>query len=72
MILKDNLYKPLKWVAMVILPAVATLYTALAGLWGLPMADAVAQTICAVATFLGVVLGISSKNYYNSNDNNRG
>ena len=51
MILKDNLYKPLKWVVMIILPAIATLYTALAGLWGLPMSDAVAQTICAVATF---------------------
>jgi hypothetical protein len=58
-----KLYDYLKWLAQVVLPAVGALYVALAGLWGLPAAEAVAGTILAVDTFLGVVLGISQVSY---------
>jgi hypothetical protein len=49
---------------MVVLPAVATLYFALAGIWGFPYGEEIVGTITAVDTFLGVVLGISSINYH--------
>ena len=53
----------LKWIAQYFLPAVGTLYFALAGIWGLPYGEQVVGTITAVDTFLGVLLGISSAQY---------
>ena len=57
------MYDVLKWIAMVFLPAIATLYFALAGIWGFPYGEEVVGTITAVDTFLGVLLGISSAQY---------
>ena len=61
--MNDKLYKILKWIAMIFLPAIGTLYFALAGIWGLPYAEQVVGTITAVDTFLGVILGISTAQY---------
>ncbi len=63
MLLKDRVYDILKWVVMIVLPAVATLYAALGGVWGWPMVDEVISTITAVTAFLGIVLGISTAEY---------
>jgi len=54
----------LKWIAQILLPAIGTLYFALAGIWNFPYAEAIVGTITAIDTFLGVILGISSANYY--------
>lgn len=59
-----NTYDFLKWVAQFLLPAVGTLYFALASIWALPYGEQVVGTITAVDTFLGVLLGISSNTYY--------
>lgn len=59
-----NTYDFLKWVAQFLLPAVGTLYFALASIWNLPHGEQVVGTITAVDTFLGVLLGISSNTYY--------
>ena len=61
--MSNKLYDVLKWITMVVLPAIGTLYFALAGIWGFPYADQIGGTITAVVTFLGVVLGISSAQY---------
>lgn len=61
--LNDKLYNILKWVALIVLPAIGTLYAALSGIWGFPFGDQVVGTIIAVDTFLGAILGISSTNY---------
>lgn len=61
--MNDKLYKILKWIAMIFLPALGTLYFALAGIWGFPYAEQVVGTITAVDTFLGVILGISTMQY---------
>ena len=53
----------LKWIALFLLPAIGTLYFALAGIWGFPYGEQVVGTITAVDTFLGVVLGISTARY---------
>lgn len=58
-----KLYDYMKWAAQVVLPATGTLYVGLAALWGLPEPQAVAGTILAVDTFLGVLLGVSQVNY---------
>lgn len=56
-------YDVLKWVAMYLLPALGTLYFALAGIWGLPFGEEIVGTITAIDTFLGVILGISNSQY---------
>ena len=45
------------------LPAIATLYFALSGIWGLPYGEQIVGTIVAVETFIGALLGISTINY---------
>lgn len=65
--LSNKVYDTLKWVAMYLLPALGTLYFALAGIWGLPYGEQIVGTITAVDTFLGVMLGISSAQYNKSN-----
>lgn len=61
--MSNKVYDILKWIAMVVLPAVGTLYFALAGIWGFPYGEEIVGTITAVDTFLGVILGISTSQY---------
>ena len=61
--MSNKLYDALKWTAMVLLPALATLYFALAGIWGFPYGEQIVGTITALDTFIGVLLGISSAQY---------
>ena len=56
-------YDVLKYIAQIVLPAIATLYFTLAQIWGLPYAEQIVGTITAIDTFLGVLLKIST-NYY--------
>lgn len=66
LILGDKVYSFLKFIALIVLPAAATLYFTLGNVWGWPNVEQVVGTLVAVDTFLGIVLGISSKAYYNS------
>jgi hypothetical protein len=66
-ILKDNVYNFLKNLVQIVLPAAATLYLSMAGIWGLPAAEQVAGSMAAIATFIGVLLRISTK-AYNASD----
>ena len=61
--MSNKVYDVLKWIALVVLPAIAVLYSSLAGIWGFPYAEEIVGTITAVDTFLGVLLGISSAQY---------
>lgn len=62
-LLSGKVYDVMKAVAQVWLPAAGALYFALAQVWGLPSAEQVSGTVLAVDTFLGVILGLSSKTY---------
>lgn len=64
--MNPKLYDALKFLAQVLLPALGTLYVALAALWSLPSPEEVAGTVLAVDTFLGVVLHLQSNSYKNS------
>lgn len=61
--LPDKVYNVLKWLTMIVLPALATLYFALSGIWGFPYGEQVVGTITALVTFFGVVLGVSTAQY---------
>lgn len=61
--LSNALYDALKSLAQVWLPALGTLYFAIASVWGLEHPEQVIGTITAIDTFLGVGLGLSSRSY---------
>ena len=63
MTMNDKTYDILKWIALIVLPAVGTLCFTLASIWGLPYGDQVVGTITAVDTFLGALLGVSNAKY---------
>ena len=65
--MSNKVYDVLKFVAQIVLPAIATLYVTLAGIWGLPYSEQIAGTVMAVDTFLGAILMLSSKNYNKTN-----
>lgn len=65
-ILSDRAYTILEFVARVVLPGLATLYLAVAGLWGVENGPQVVGTIVAVDTFLGLFLGLAQRSYDNS------
>lgn len=64
--LSNKQYDALKWLALVGLPALGALYFGLAAIWGLPKAEEVLGSVLAVDTALGALLGLSKKNYDNS------
>ena len=66
--MSDKVYDVLKWIAQILLPALGTLYFALARIWDFPLAEEIVGTITAVDAFLGVLLGISSAQYYKNRE----
>ena len=63
MIFNDKVYQVLKWVCMIFLPALATLWFALGKIWGFPYLAEVEGTIIAIDTFLGALIGVSTISY---------
>ena len=63
--LENKAYDALKYIALIVLPAVATLYSGLAKVWGtLPYGAEIPATIMLIDTFLGVLLKVSTDNYW--------
>ena len=67
--MSNKTYDALKWVAQYLLPAAGTLYFSVSQIWGLPYAEEIVGTITALDAFLGVMLGISTSNYYKNLEN---
>lgn len=61
--MSDKIYDILKKIAQYWLPALGTLYFAIANIWGLPYAEQIVGTITAIDAFLGAILGISTIQY---------
>lgn len=61
--LNSSVYNFLKWVALVVLPALAALILTLGIVLNWSGAEVVAGVVTAIDTFLGAVLGKSSTNY---------
>ena len=61
--MNNKTYNILKYIAQIGLPALGTLYFALASIWGFPYGEQIVGTITAIEAFLGALLGISSHNY---------
>lgn len=64
MIFNNKTYDVLKWIATVVLPALASFVLVLGQIWGwTDLTVPIGATIAALATFLGALLGISSIAY---------
>jgi hypothetical protein len=61
--MSNKTYDILKYITQIVIPALGTLYFALAGIWGFPYGEQIVGTLTAIDTFMGVILGISSKQY---------
>ena len=62
--MSDKTYDILAIIGRLILPALGTLYFALAKIWNLPLAEEIVGTIAAVTTFLNALLKIKSDEYF--------
>lgn len=65
--MSDKVYDVLKFIAQIVLPALATFYLTLAGIWSLPYGEQISGTIMAIDTLLGAILMISSTKYNSNN-----
>lgn len=64
--LDNKVYEILKWVALIALPALATLISVILPLWNIVdegTTTAIVGTITALSTFLGTLLGVSTMKY---------
>ena len=57
--LPDKVYNVLKWIALIVLPALATLYATIGKAWGLPYIEPICITLTALSTFIGTLIGVS-------------
>lgn len=64
-----NVYKALKWITLIAIPAFSSLYFGLASIWGFPYGEEVVGTLAIIATFLGALIGVSTSNYYKNAGN---
>ena len=60
--MSNKLYDILKWSLITFIPALILLLTTLGGIYGFDT-EKIIQTISAIATFIGALVGISSINY---------
>ena len=68
MVFDDRVYDILKYIALIVLPAIGALYFGLAKIWGFPFGEEIVGTITIIDTFLGTLLGISTSQYNKFND----
>lgn len=61
--MSNKAYDIIKWIVVIVLPSLGTLYFALASIWGLPYGEEIVGTITAIDTFLGAVMMISTAQY---------
>lgn len=61
--MSNKCYDTLKYIAQCVIPALGTLYFALAQIWGFPYAEQIVGSLTAIDAFLGVLLHISTNNY---------
>ncbi len=66
--LNNKVYDVMKWIVMIVLPALSALYVGLGSIWGWPYIEQVAGSISCVTVFLGALLGISTASYNKAKD----
>ena len=67
--LSNETYDRLKWLALVFVPAFEVFILTVGKIWGVPYYSEIGATVAAVGVFLAAILGVSSHNYYNQEEN---
>lgn len=62
-LLPDKVYEVLKWLALIVIPAVGEAYARLANVWNLPYGQQVNETALIITFVLGALIGISTVQY---------
>jgi len=65
--MSNRTYDIFYWIAQIVLPALGTLYFALASLWALPYSEQIVGTIALLTAFLGIFLGVNTAQYKKAN-----
>ena len=63
MIINSKVYSVLKYITMIVLPALTTLWLSIGSIWQLPYVEPIGASLTAVTAFLGAILGISTSLY---------
>lgn len=63
----NKLYDVLKWLCMLVLPALALLVQTVFAIWHIPYGEQISATIVAINAFLGAVIGVSTIGYNKQN-----
>lgn len=66
--LSNRTYDILKYLTIIVLPAIGALYSGLSQIWSLPYAAEIPATITVICTFLGAILCISTAQYNKDQD----
>ena len=62
--LPDKVYRVLKWLVLICIPACTTAYVGLDKIFAWGYADVVAQVSAIICTLIGALVGISTATYY--------
>ena len=60
----DAVYDILKWIGLIVLPGCAWFVGRVAPAWGYENVDAIVITLNSLGTFIGIIIGVSTLNYY--------
>ena len=63
MTLNNNVYNVIKWIVLIVLPALSTLVGVLGKAYGWGGTDLAVITLTAFTTFLGTITGLSAASY---------
>lgn len=61
--MSNKIYDILKYVAMIVMPAVIALVGSIFNIWRLPYGVEITETLAAINACLGAILGVSSAQY---------
>lgn len=62
-LLSSKQYNILKWVVIIVLPAITTVYGTFSNIWGWPYGDQIVASFSAITLFLGIIIGVSTRSY---------
>ena len=68
--LSNKTYDVIKWIVVIVLPAITTAYVGLSAVWGWPYAEELAKTSAVICTLLGTILGVSTAEYNKQESSN--
>jgi len=63
MSISNRVFDVLKWLAIIGVPALVTLWNVIGETWGLPYVYQISASLTALAVFLGAIVGVSAVTY---------